>query len=145
MIKLIAKIRGVIAPRHARRPEILLVDRRDFSAAFAPNWSWDHGGKSPSPCFPPSMARPFHAVSMTARIVIDTVGCRFVLTAHSRRLRGDVAPSSEKDPLDRNHFGQLVRASVHHRDVVVGALAGGHLFPILQIPIPIVGPDRMDV
>ena len=41
----------------------------------------------------------------------------------------------------RNHFRKLVRAPIHHRHMIIDALAGGDFAVILQITVSVVGPN----
>ena len=57
-----------------------------------------------------------------------------------RRAGSDVASELRDDPFDRHHLRQLVGPPVHHRDVVIRAVSGGHLSGVLQIAIAVISP-----
>ena len=47
-----------------------------------------------------------------------------------------------RNTLDRHHLCQLIRAIVHHCNVIIGSLAGLHLAFVLDVPVAIIGPHR---
>ena len=52
----------------------------------------------------------------------------------------DITPKLGMNPIDRNHFAQLIGAAIHHCHVVVGSLARRHQAFVLKIAITRVGP-----
>ncbi len=64
---------------------------------------------------------------------------------HQQILRGpfsDITAKLRINALDGHHFRQLVGAAVHHRHVVIGALAGSNVPFVLEITVAAVSPHR---